>query len=103
MEGRPRISPDVISCCAGDAAWEVDGVFGLDDGGLVRGKAVDLTGDGRSLSVAVHVELEWGRSPADVGHGVQRRVTAYLERMAHQRPASVDVVVEDFNSPPSRR
>lgn len=103
MEGQPLISPDVIARYAGDAALEVDGVSALSDGGLHRGGAVEVVGEGQSLSVSVHLELAWGRSASEVGREVQRRVTEYLERMADRRPVSVDVAVDAVGTPPAKR
>lgn len=103
MEEQPFISQDVIARYAGDAALEVDGVVALADGGLHRGKGVDVGDDAHELVVRVHVELEWGRNASEVGQEVQRRVSEYLERMADRKPASVDVVVDAVGSPPAKR
>ncbi len=103
MEGQSLISPDVLARYAADAACEVDGVAGLAQSALHRGKGVVLSGDEASPSVGVHVELEWGRSAAGVATEVQRRVGEYLERMANLTPASVDVVVVGVGPPPAKR
>ncbi|MFO7572029.1 MAG: Asp23/Gls24 family envelope stress response protein [Gaiellaceae bacterium] len=100
MEGQPLISPDVLARYAADAALEVDGVAGLADGGLHRGRGVAVTGDEHALAVSLHLELEWGRGASEVGNAVQRRVAEYLERMADSGPASVDVVFEAAGAPP---
>lgn len=103
MEGGSLISPDVLARYAADAAREVEGVAGLADGPLHRGGGVAVSGDPAGIAVKVHLELEWGRSAAEVGRAVQRRVADYLERMASVRPASVDVVVDAVASPPATR
>jgi uncharacterized alkaline shock family protein YloU len=105
MDGGPLISPDVLARYAGDAAREVEGVAGLAEGPLHRGGGVTVTvsGEGGALAVRVHLELEWGRSAAEVGQAVQRRVADYLERMARVRPAAIDVVVDAVAAPPAAR
>ncbi|MGH3134229.1 MAG: Asp23/Gls24 family envelope stress response protein [Gaiellaceae bacterium] len=104
MEGQDSlISPAVLAGYAADAAREVEGVAGLSDGPLHRGKGVTVSGDEDTLAVDVMLELEWGRSAAAVAHEVQRRVAEYLERMANMSPASVDVVFDRVSSPPSKR
>ena len=99
----PSISPDVLARYAGDAAKEVDGVEGLADGALHRGKAVEITGDEDTLAVGLALELTWGRSAAEVAGEVQKRVAEYLARMAHVTPASVDVVFDAVSAPPPKR
>ena len=103
MEGHSLISPDVLARYAADAAREVDGVAGLAESALHRGRGVTLSGDEASPTVEVHVELEWGRSATGVATEVQRRVAEYLERMANLTPASVDVVIEGVGPPPAKR
>ena len=103
MEGQPLVSPDVLARYAGDAAAEVRGVTSLAESALHRGKAVAVTQSDGALEIAVHIELEWGRSAGEVGAAVQRRVREYVERMASTRVATVDVVVERVGSPPSAR
>jgi uncharacterized alkaline shock family protein YloU len=99
----PQISLDVLARYAGDAAREVDGVSGLADGALHRGKAVEISGDEDTLAVGLSLELAWGRSAADVAGEVQKRVSEYLSRMAHMTPASVDVVFDAVSAPPPKR
>ena len=103
MQRRPLIASDVLARYAGDAAREVDGVSGLADGRLQRGKAVSVSGDEDTLAVELSLELEWGRSSTQVGKEVQRSVYEYLERMASVSPASVQVVVGAVSPPPPGR
>ena len=53
-----------------------------------------------SLSVELHLGLEWGAAAAAVGTAVQQRVAEYLGRMTDLETATVDVVVDDFGPPP---
>jgi uncharacterized alkaline shock family protein YloU len=48
------------------------------------------------VRVELHISVDWGASIPDVGREVQRRVAAYLERMAGVRPEAVDVVVDEI-------
>jgi uncharacterized alkaline shock family protein YloU len=102
VEPRAAISADVLARYAADAALEVDGVAGLADGPLQR-SAVTVSGDDDNMAVSVMLALEWGRSAADVGLAVQKRVSEYLSRMADVTPGAVDVVFDAVGSPPSRR
>jgi uncharacterized alkaline shock family protein YloU len=99
----PVISADVLARYAGDAAREVDGVAGLADGALHRGKAVEVTGDEDTLTVGLSLELAWGRSSAEVASEVQKRVSEYLAKMAGMTPAAVDVVFDAVSAPPPKR
>jgi uncharacterized alkaline shock family protein YloU len=103
MTESPQIAFDVLASYAGDAAREVEGVSGLADGALHRGKAIEVTGDEDTLAVGLCLELVWGKSAADVAGEVQRRVSEYLARMAQITPASVDVVFDAVSAPPPKR
>jgi uncharacterized alkaline shock family protein YloU len=103
MEREAQISPEVIASYAGDAAREVDGVAGLAESPLHRGKAVTVSGDEDTLALEVAVVLEWGQSARDVGDEVQRRIFEYLRRMAETSLASIDVVVAGVGPPPAKR
>jgi uncharacterized alkaline shock family protein YloU len=89
----PVISQDVLSRYAADAAREVDGV--------ASEKRVAVSEANGGLDVEVRIALEWGRSAAEVGAEVQRRVSEYLERMASARVSTVDVVVDEVGAPPA--
>ena len=103
MPTESAISHDVLARYAADAAREVEGVAGLAESPLQRGKAVAVTGDEDTLAVGVSLELEWGRRAADVALDVQQRVSEYLARMANVTPASVDVVIDAVSAPPPKR
>ena len=102
MDADSLISPDVLARYAADAAREVDGVAGL-SGRLKPGKAVAVAGDEDTLSVTFTLELEWGKSAAEVAREVQKQVSEYLAKMADVTPASVDVVFDAVTPPPPKR
>jgi uncharacterized alkaline shock family protein YloU len=99
MEGHALISPEVLARYAADAARDVDGVSALAESGLPRARAASVREEDGAFAVEVHVELEWGRTAADVGTAVQQSVRDYLERMAAVTPSSVDVLVDGIGSP----
>jgi uncharacterized alkaline shock family protein YloU len=103
MDGEALISPEVLASYAAHAAREVDGVAGLAQSPLHRDRAVTVSGDEDTLAIEVVLELEWGRSGADVGEEVQKRIVDYLRRMAERPPASVDVVFAGVGPPPAKR
>jgi uncharacterized alkaline shock family protein YloU len=102
MEGHALISPEVLARYAADAARDVAGVSALAEGGLPRARAASVRDEQGAHAVEVHVELEWGRSAAEVGAAVQRSVRDYLERMAAVTPSSVDVLIDGVGSSPAR-
>jgi uncharacterized alkaline shock family protein YloU len=87
VDGRPSISPEVVSRYVRDAVREVPGVARVVEG--VR-KGVRVEAD----AIELHLAVEWGASIPEVGAEVQRHVGDYLARMAAVRPAVVNVVVE---------
>jgi uncharacterized alkaline shock family protein YloU len=103
MERQSLISPEVLARYAADAAREVDGVSGLSATAFHREKNVGVSGSDGAPTIEIHVELEWGRSTAEVAGEIQRRVAEYLERMASVKPEAVDVVVDGVGPPPARR
>jgi len=97
MAGHASISADVLARYAGDAALEVEGVRGLVESHLPRHRPVRISvEEDQTVSVEVHLVLEWGASFPAVGRGVQDRVGDYLARMADLRPARVEVVVDEI-------
>jgi uncharacterized alkaline shock family protein YloU len=101
MEGHSLISPDILASYAADAAREVAGVRGLVESSLHRHRGVRISDDDGSLGVELHLAVEWGADVPALGAEVQRRVAAYLGRMADVTPASVDVVVDEIDPPRS--
>jgi len=103
MERQSLISTEVLARYAEDAAREVDGVAGVDDGGGLHRHGVLVSGDAAAPAVRLRIELDWGRNAAEVGSEVQRRVAEYLGRMADLTPASVEVLVSGVGAPPAKR
>lgn len=101
MDPEPLISPDVLAQYAADAAREVAGVSALAEGALHRGRAVEVASSDGAIDVTLHVELEWGRSAAEVGETLQNRVREYVERMTGKTVGRVEVVVERVGAPSS--
>jgi len=99
MEGHASVAADVLASYAADAAREVDGVAGLVEGHLPRQGAVRVEEAEGRATVELHLELAWGASAQEVGSEVQRRVAAYLERMAGAKPGAVNVVVDQIGKP----
>jgi uncharacterized alkaline shock family protein YloU len=93
------ISSDILASYAADAARDVDGVRGLVEGGLHRHKGVRIEEENGRVRVELHLAVDWGASLPDVGREVQRRVAAYLARMASIEPEAVDVVVDEIVRP----
>jgi uncharacterized alkaline shock family protein YloU len=100
MEGHSVISTDVVARYAADAALEIDGVRRLVEGSRPRHNGVRITESGGVLALELHLGLEWGASAPSVGIAVQQRVSEYLGRMTDLETAPIDVVVDDFGSPP---
>jgi len=98
MEGTARISADVLASYAADAALEVEGVRGLSAERLPPRPGVRVTRDEQTVSVELHLEVDWGASIPAVARAVQQRVADYLGRMADVRPKSVDVIVDEIGS-----
>jgi uncharacterized alkaline shock family protein YloU len=90
------ISSDILASYAADAAREVDGVHGLVERGLHRHKGVRIEEENGHVRVELHIAVDWGASLPDVGREVQRRVAAYLTRMASIEPEAVDVVIDEI-------
>jgi uncharacterized alkaline shock family protein YloU len=93
------ISSDILASYAADAAREVDGVRGLVDSTLHRHKGVRVLDEDGRVRIELHLAVDWGVSVPDVGREVQRRVAAYLARMASVQPEAVDVVVDEIGAP----
>jgi uncharacterized alkaline shock family protein YloU len=93
------ISSDILASYAADAAREVDGVRGLVESALHRHKGVRIADDEGRVRVELHLAVEWGAPIPEVGRQVQKRVAAYLERMAKVDPEAVDVIIDEIGPP----
>ncbi|TML96889.1 MAG: Asp23/Gls24 family envelope stress response protein [Actinobacteria bacterium] len=93
------ISSDILASYAADAARDVDGVHGLVESGLHRHKGVRIEEEDGRVRVELHIAVDWGASVPEVGVEVQRRVAAYLDKMASIEPEAVNVVVDEIGRP----
>ena len=93
------ISSDVLARYAADAAREVEGVRDLVESALHRHKGVRVLEEDGRVRIELHVAVDWGASIPDVGCELQRRVSAYLARMASVEAETVDVVIDEIGSP----
>jgi uncharacterized alkaline shock family protein YloU len=94
------ISSEVLASYAADAAREVEGVRGFVESTLPRHKGVRVLEGDAGVRLELHVAVEWGASIPEVGRELQRRVSAYLARMASIEAEAVDVVVDEIGAPP---
>jgi uncharacterized alkaline shock family protein YloU len=90
------ISSDVLATYAADAAREVEDVRGLVESTLHRHKGVRVLETDEGVRIELHIAVDWGASIPDVGRELQRRVAAYLARMASVEAEAVDVVVDEI-------
>lgn len=93
------ISSDVLATYAADAGRDVDGVRGFVESTLPRHKGVRVLEADGGVRLELHIAVEWGASIPEVGRELQRRVSAYLARMASVEAESVDVVVDEIGPP----
>jgi uncharacterized alkaline shock family protein YloU len=94
VQGQASISSEVLARYAADAAREIDGVRGLVASQLHRHRGVRVGGENGSVTIELHLDVNWGTQLPELGHEVQRHVLEYLERMAGSRPAAVNVVID---------
>jgi uncharacterized alkaline shock family protein YloU len=93
VPGNASISSEVLARYAADAAREIDGVRGLVASQLHRHRGVRVSGENGTVTIEVHLDVDWGARLPTVGSEVQRHVLEYLELMAGSRPAAVNVVI----------
>jgi uncharacterized alkaline shock family protein YloU len=93
------ISSDVLATYAADAARDVEGVRGFVESTLPRHKGVRVLETDGGVRLELHIAVEWGASIPEVGRELQRRVSAYLARMASVEAEAVDVVVDEIGPP----
>ena len=92
MEGHAVISHDVLASYAANAAREVEGVHELVDGPR-RHNGVRIAEEDGTMTLEVHISLDWGAVGPEVAVEVQSRVAEYLARTTRLRSVTVDVVV----------
>ena len=100
--GRVAISSDAVAQIVGLTAAECYGVVGTKRAGrlarLLPGdrttRGVEVSGDERGLSIALHVVVEHGLNLAEVAATVRNRVAYEVERMTGLELAAVEVHIE---------
>ena len=106
--GSVKISDEVISVIAGLATTEIDGVYSM--GGSIasgiaeflggkknisRGIKVDLTEN--SVSVDIHIIINYGVSIPDIATTVQEKVKDALESMTGLSVDKINVFIDGVN------
>jgi uncharacterized alkaline shock family protein YloU len=94
VDGQASISSEVLARYAADAALEIDGVRGLVASQLHRHRGVRVSGEDGSVTIELHLDVDWGTRLPELGNEVQRHVLEYLERMAGTSPAAINVVID---------
>jgi uncharacterized alkaline shock family protein YloU len=100
--GRVAISRDALAQIVGLTAAECYGVVGTRRAGklarlrvrdrMTRG--IEITGDERGVSIALHVVVEHGLNLAEVAATVRNRVAYEVSRMTDLEIAAVEVHIE---------
>jgi uncharacterized alkaline shock family protein YloU len=104
--GRVAITDDAIAQIVGLTAAECYGVVGMSAPGrigrlLVRARTIrgiEVSGNGRGLSIGLHVVVEHGLNLAEVASTVRNRVAYEVERMTGLPITAVEVHIEDVKS-----
>jgi len=103
--GDLSLAPGVLETIVTLAAREVEGVAQIcGSQGLAQlaqkavnkqaARSVSVTAEGDAVSVALHIEAEYGPSLRDVARAVQRAVAEAIENQIGARVAKVDVFVD---------
>jgi uncharacterized alkaline shock family protein YloU len=103
--GRVAISADAVAQIVGLTAAECYGVVGTKRAGRLgrlrlRDRAtrgVEVSGDERGVSIALHVIVEHGLNLAEVASTVRNRVAYEVARMTGLEIAAVEVHIEAVN------
>jgi uncharacterized alkaline shock family protein YloU len=103
--GRITISTGAITQIVARTAARCYGVVGMGGGArakvgrlLPRSKAaagITVSGDGDSLSLELHVVVEYGLNLAEVAATIRSQVQYEVERLTGLRVTSVDVHIQD--------
>ena len=100
--GRVAITGDAVAQIVGLTAAECYGVVGTKGAGKLarfrrRGRTtrgIEVSGDERGVSIALHVVVEHGLNLAEVAATVRNRVAYEVGRMTGLEIASVEVHIE---------
>jgi uncharacterized alkaline shock family protein YloU len=100
--GTVEISADAVAQIVGLTAAECYGVVGTRRSGRLgrlfprdrTTRGIEVSGDERGLSIALHVVVEHGLNLAEVASAVRNRVTYEVERMTGLDVAAVEVHIE---------
>jgi uncharacterized alkaline shock family protein YloU len=100
--GRVAVTGDAIAQIVGVTAAECYGVVGTKrTGKLARlrmgdrtTRGIEISGDERGVSIALHVVVEHGLNLAEVAAAVRNRVAYEVGRMTGLEVASVEVHIE---------
>jgi uncharacterized alkaline shock family protein YloU len=101
--GRVGITDDAIAQIVGLTAAECYGVVAMSAPGrigrlLARARTtqgIEVSGNGRGLSIGLHVVVEHGLNLAEVASTVRNRVAYEVERMTGLPITAVEVHIED--------
>ncbi|MFP4199974.1 MAG: Asp23/Gls24 family envelope stress response protein [Bacillota bacterium] len=112
-EGEVRISNDVLAVIAGIAAGEIPGVAGM-VGGLVENiseklgrhdlrRGVKIDARGNTVSVALHISVEYGCRIPDAARKLQAKIKEAIENMTDLEVTAVDIHVQEVVFPEDRK
>lgn len=103
--GEIRISSEVVSVIASNAAMEVDGIASL-SGGIAgnisqvlgrknpfRGIKVEVT-ENREVNIDLHIIVEYGARIPDVAWKIQERIKQNVEQMTGLRVEEINIHVQ---------
>jgi uncharacterized alkaline shock family protein YloU len=101
--GRVAITDDAIAQIVGLTAAECYGVVAMSPTGRIgrllardrTTRGVEVVGDERGVTIALHVVVEHGLNLAEVASTVRNRVAYEVERMTGLPVAAVEVHIED--------
>ena len=104
--GRVAISREAVAQIVGLTAAECYGVVGTKRAGKLgrlrvrdrTTRGVEVTGEGRGVSIALHVVVEHGLNLAEVASTVRNRVAYEVRRMTDLEIAAVEVHIEAVKS-----
>ena len=100
--GRVAVTVDAVAQIVGRTAAECYGVVGTRRAGKLTRlwmrdrttRGIEVSGDDRGISIALHVVVEHGLNLAEVAATVRNRVTYEVRRMTGLEIATVEVHIE---------